>query len=60
MIRSKTDHGTVTILDNRVINKRYGKYFMESIPTRNIRIVGKSAVLKDIEADIKGGYNEEI
>lgn len=60
LIRSKTDHGTVTILDNRVINKRYGKYFMESIPTRNIRIVGKSAVLKDIEADIKGGYNEEI
>ncbi|WP_423783858.1 helicase C-terminal domain-containing protein [Fusobacterium varium] len=29
MIRSKTDHGTVTILDNRVINKRYGKYFMD-------------------------------
>ena len=33
---------------------------MESIPTKNIRIVGKSAVLKDMEADIKGGYNEEI
>lgn len=60
LIRSKTDHGTVTILDNRVINKRYGKYFMESIPTKNIKIVGKSAVLKDMEADIKGGDNEEI
>ena len=33
---------------------------MESIPTRNIKVVGKSAILKDMEADIKGGYNEKI
>ncbi len=32
---------------------------MESIPTKSIEIIGKSAVLKDIEADIKGGYNEK-
>lgn len=29
-----------------LIIKRYGKYFMESIPTRNIKVVGKSAILK--------------
>ncbi|MDP0493445.1 MAG: helicase C-terminal domain-containing protein [Fusobacterium sp. JB021] len=36
LIRSKEDRGVVTILDNRVITKRYGKYFLQSIPTRNI------------------------
>lgn len=60
LIRSKTDYGTITVLDNRIINKKYGKYFMDSIPTKNIKVCGKTAILKDIDADIKGDNNEKV
>jgi len=33
LIRHKTDRGSVVILDNRVVNKNYGKRFMRSLPT---------------------------
>lgn len=46
LIRSKEDRGVITILDNRVITKRYGKYFLKSIPTRNI-------IKKDIKEIIR-------
>lgn len=48
LIRSKSDKGIITILDNRVITKSYGKYFKEAIPTKNIKILTKNEVLKDI------------
>ncbi|HBK68539.1 MAG TPA: hypothetical protein DDZ91_07850, partial [Firmicutes bacterium] len=32
LIRTKTDRGTVIILDQRVTTKRYGKAFLTSIP----------------------------
>lgn len=32
LIRSKTDCGSVIVLDKRIINKRYGKAFINSIP----------------------------
>lgn len=60
LIRSKSDSGTITILDNRIINKKYGKYFIDSIPTKNINIMGKTAILKDIATISKGENNEKI
>jgi ATP-dependent DNA helicase DinG len=38
LIRSCDDRGVITILDNRIITKRYGSLFIDSIPTRNIHI----------------------
>lgn len=32
LIRKKDDRGTVWILDNRIVNKSYGSYFLESLP----------------------------
>jgi ATP-dependent DNA helicase DinG len=32
LIRTKTDKGIIVVLDNRILNKRYGKYFLNSIP----------------------------
>lgn len=32
LIRSKTDKGIIVVLDRRVISKRYGKAFLDSIP----------------------------
>jgi DNA polymerase-3 subunit epsilon/ATP-dependent DNA helicase DinG len=32
LIRTQTDRGVVAILDKRVLTKRYGRFFMESLP----------------------------
>ncbi len=38
LIRSKLDTGIIAILDNRVITKRYGKVFLDSLPPCPIMI----------------------
>jgi len=32
LIRSRTDRGAVVLLDSRVVNKRYGRLFLDSLP----------------------------
>ena len=39
LIRSKTDQGIVVILDSRVVHKRYGRHFLESVPRCRLEIV---------------------
>lgn len=39
LIRSKTDTGIVVILDNRVLTKRYGRVFLDSLPPCPVEIV---------------------
>ncbi len=45
LIRSCDDRGVITILDNRIITKRYGNLFLESIPTKNINIKNKNDII---------------
>jgi len=39
LIRTRTDKGIVVVLDNRVLTKRYGQAFLESIPACPLEIV---------------------
>ncbi|WP_018970571.1 ATP-dependent DNA helicase [Rubritalea marina] len=39
LIRSEKDSGVVTILDNRVVTKRYGKMFLKALPDAPVKIV---------------------
>ena len=39
LIRTRTDTGIVIILDNRVLTKRYGRAFLESIPACPLEIL---------------------
>lgn len=48
LIRGKQDKGIVAILDNRVITKKYGKYFIEAIPTKNIKKLSRDEIFNDI------------
>lgn len=32
LIRTETDHGLITLMDNRVLSRRYGKYLLDSLP----------------------------
>ena len=45
LIRSKEDKGIITILDNRIVTKRYGKYFLDSIPTKNIVRIDQNEII---------------
>ena len=47
LIRSKTDTGIITILDNRVIKKAYGEKFLKSLPKTNIVKGNRDFILKD-------------
>lgn len=47
LIRSKEDKGIIVILDNRVITKFYGKYFLDSIPTKNISRIDVFDIIKE-------------
>jgi len=42
LIRNKTDNGIVVVLDSRILNKPYGKKFLNAIPKCNIKIIGKT------------------
>jgi DNA polymerase-3 subunit epsilon/ATP-dependent DNA helicase DinG len=37
LIRTQSDHGVVVILDRRVLTKRYGQLFLDSLPTCTVR-----------------------
>jgi ATP-dependent DNA helicase DinG len=39
LIRSKRDRGTVVVLDERVVTKRYGRGFLEALPDIDLEVV---------------------
>lgn len=39
LIRTQTDKGIVVVLDNRVLNKRYGQAFLEALPKCPVEVV---------------------
>lgn len=38
LIRTQSDRGVVAILDRRILSKRYGKLFIESLPTCKLKV----------------------
>jgi ATP-dependent DNA helicase DinG len=39
LIRTKSDHGIVVILDNRVMTKTYGRAFLKALPPCPVKIL---------------------
>jgi ATP-dependent DNA helicase DinG len=35
LIRTRNDRGVVVVMDNRVVRTRYGRMFLDSLPTRS-------------------------
>ncbi|MFG6118429.1 ATP-dependent DNA helicase DinG [Thalassobacillus sp. B23F22_16] len=46
LIRSSTDRGIVFVCDQRLINARYGKYFIESIPEVPLEVDSTSRLMQ--------------
>jgi ATP-dependent DNA helicase DinG len=38
LIRTQSDRGVVVVLDSRVLHKRYGRLFIDSLPTCTVRV----------------------
>ncbi|NQT20559.1 MAG: hypothetical protein HQ592_12700, partial [Planctomycetes bacterium] len=49
LIRSKTDRGVVLVLDKRLLTKRYGGYFFDSVPVGPHVYAEKEKLIEDIE-----------
>ncbi len=50
LIRSKEDRGIITILDNRIIKKSYGKKFLKALP-KNLIIKNRNEILKIVDTE---------
>lgn len=49
LIRAKDDRGVITILDNRVLRKSYGRIFLKSLPGGRIVAANKKKILESID-----------
>jgi ATP-dependent DNA helicase DinG len=38
LLRNEQDHGKITILDRRIVSKRYGKQLIDSLPPFKLTI----------------------
>jgi len=57
LIRSRSDRGTLTILDSRVLNKPYGKAFLSVLPNpryTRLTLENRTSVFEPVEAGAGG------
>ncbi|MFH0911697.1 MAG: helicase C-terminal domain-containing protein [Planctomycetota bacterium] len=59
LIRSRSDRGAVILADRRVVAKRYGKVFLESLPTRAEVFSDRAAFLDALEEFFSEEETEE-
>lgn len=52
LIRSRVDRGAIVLLDRRVVEKGYGRYFLESLPPAPVRV----APWAELTPAIRGFY----
>ena len=58
LIRSKTDRGVVLVLDKRLLTKRYGGYFFDSVPVGQRVYAEKEKLIEDIVEFLNTGETE--
>jgi ATP-dependent DNA helicase DinG len=49
LIRSTTDKGIVTVLDSRIVTKRYGQLFLRSLPPCPVEVVSSTGDVEERE-----------
>lgn len=50
LIRKADDEGVLVLADKRLVTKGYGKSFLKSLPSRNIKICSMDEIVEDISA----------
>lgn len=51
LLRSRSDKGLVTVLDSRILTKRYGRTFLYSIPRCPVELISESGESEDVTLD---------
>jgi ATP-dependent DNA helicase DinG len=49
LIRSTSDRGVITILDSRIVSKRYGQLFLRSLPPCPVEMISSSGEVEEFE-----------
>ena len=49
LIRKANDRGILILADKRLVTKGYGKTFLRSMPSQNIRFCSAAEIIADIE-----------
>lgn len=49
LMRRSDDHGAVVVLDSRIIKKKYGRLFLQSLPETKTSFYDFTGILRDIE-----------
>ncbi|WP_199241756.1 helicase C-terminal domain-containing protein [Desulfosporosinus sp. Sb-LF] len=60
LIRSKGDRGVVILLDDRIIQKYYGRFFLNSLPIRTHMRGENNLILRKLEEWNTRGLDEEL
>jgi ATP-dependent DNA helicase DinG len=50
LMRRSGDHGVVAVLDGRVLKKRYGEYFLRSLPKTRTSFAEFNTLLREAES----------
>ncbi len=53
LIRNRQDRGVIAILDSRLVSKRYGKLFLDSLPPAKTEIIPSRKIIKRIDLFFK-------
>lgn len=48
LIRKADDTGVLILADRRLVSKRYGKSFLNSLPSKNIKVCSADEIVKDL------------
>lgn len=48
LIRSRDDSGVLVLADSRLVTKRYGKSFLNSLPSKTIKVMDSAEIVQDI------------
>ena len=44
LIRTSTDTGVLVLADSRLVTKRYGRQFIQSLPSKNVQSIERAGV----------------
>lgn len=51
LIRTADDTGVLILADKRLITKSYGKAFLNSLPSRTIKVLPTAAIVEELARD---------
>ena len=53
LIRNANDHGNLILADHRLLSKNYGRKFLNSMPSKNIKLMTIAQIARDIEENAR-------